>query len=83
MPERQAAMPDPGGNPLDGNRDRRVAHRDSFETAHRARTTANVANIADKLRQHVRCDREVERFTYSAETNSHLHYKCRNLWRLG
>ena len=87
VPERQAAIPDPGGSPLDGNQDRRAAHRNSFEpvmearqtegradsrfhvrnfldcvksrdtpncdveTAHRATTTANVANIAYKLRQ--------------------------------
>ncbi len=119
VPERQAAMPDPGGSPLDGNRDLRAAHRGSFasamearqaegradtrfhvrnfldcvksretpncdvESAHRATTTANVASIAYKTRQHLAWDRETERFTNSEEANQYLHYEYRSPWRLG
>ena len=119
VPERQAAMPAPGGSPLDGNPERRAAHRDSFkpamearqadgradtrfhvrnfldcvksretpncdvESAHRATTTANVASIAYKTRQHLTWDRESERFTNSAEANGYLHYEYRSPWTLG
>ena len=53
------------------------------ETAHRATTTANVANIAHRIRQHLIWDRESERFTNSAEANSYLHYEYRSPWKLG
>lgn len=54
-----------------------------IESAHRATTTANVANIAYKTRQHLTWDRERERFTNSAEANRYLHYKYRSPWTLG
>ena len=118
IPEHQASMPDPGGSPLPGSRERREEHRRSFqpameakqaqgradtrfhvrnfldcvktrgtpncdiETAHRATTTANVANIAYRIRQHLSWDRESERFTNSAEANSYLHYEYRSPWEL-
>ena len=53
------------------------------ESAHRATTTANVANIAYKMRQHLTWDREGERFTNSAEANRYLHYEYRRPWTLG
>ena len=53
------------------------------ESAHRATTTANVANIAYKVRQHLTWDRESERFTNSAEANRYLHYEYRRPWTLG
>lgn len=119
IPERQAAIPDPGGNPLDRNRKQRAEHRASFkpvmaakqaqgradtrfhvrnfldcvktrdkpncdiESAHRATTTANLANIAYKTRQHLTWDRASERFTNSAEANTYLHYEYRSPWKLG
>ncbi len=119
IPERQAAMPAPGGSPLQGSQEQRTAHRDSYrpvmearqvegradtrfhirnfldcvksratpncdiESAHRATTTANVANIAYKTRQHLTWDRESERFTNSAEANRYLHYEYRMPWTLG
>ncbi len=53
------------------------------ESAHRATTSANVANIAYKIRQHLTWDRESERFTNSAEANRYLHYEYRRPWTLG
>ncbi len=119
IPERQAAMPAPGGSPLPGSQERRAEYLGSYEpameakqvagrtdtrfhirnfldcvksretpncdveTAHRSTTTANVANIAYKTRQHLIWDRMNERFTNSAEGNLHLHYEYRKPWRLG
>ena len=54
-----------------------------IESAHRATTTANIANIAYKTRQHLRWDRATERFTNSEEANGYLHYAYRKPWTLG
>ena len=119
IPEKQAAMPAAGGNPLPEGRERRRQFRESFssqmeakkvegradtryhirnfldciksrekpncdiETAHRSTTTAIVANIAYKTRQHLVWDRMSERFTNSAEANRYLHYEYRKPWKLG
>ena len=48
-----------------------------IESAHRATTTAIIANIAFKMRQHLSWDRENERFTNSPGANGFLHYEYR------
>ncbi len=119
IPEKQATLPAPGGNPLPEGRARREQHRNSYElamkakqvegradtrfhirnfldciksratpncdveTAHRSTTTAIVANIAYKTRQHLVWDRMSERFTNSDEANRYLHYEYRAPWKLG
>ena len=54
-----------------------------IETAHRSTTTANLANIALKTRQHLTWDRMNERFTNSDDANRYLHYEYRAPWKLG
>lgn len=54
-----------------------------IESAHRATTTANIANIAYKTRQHLTWDRASERFIDSAGANGFLHYEYRRPWSLG
>ena len=54
-----------------------------IESAHRATTTAIIANIAFKMRQHLTWDRETERFTNSPGANGFLHYEYRKPWKLG
>ncbi|MDE0435479.1 MAG: Gfo/Idh/MocA family oxidoreductase [Bryobacterales bacterium] len=54
-----------------------------IETAHRSTTTANLANIALKTRQHLNWDRMNERFTNSDDANRYLHYEYRAPWKLG
>ncbi len=119
IPEKNAAAPSPGGNPLPEGRERHQGFRDSFEpqmearqvegradtrfhirnfldciksrekpncdveTAHRSSTTAIVANIAYKTRQHLVWDRMNERFSNSEEANGYLHYEYRKPWTLG
>ena len=53
-----------------------------IESAHRATTTAIIANIAFKMRQHLTWDRENERFTNSPGANGFLHYEYRKPWKL-
>lgn len=54
-----------------------------IESAHRATTTAIIANIAFKMRQQLTWDRENERFTNSPGANGFLHYEYRKPWKLG
>lgn len=53
------------------------------ESAHRATTTANIANIAYKTRQHLTWDPASERFLNSAEASEYLRYEYRRPWSLG
>jgi len=68
IPEKRAAMPAPGGNPLPEHRERRAAFRESYEPAMEAKQVEGRADTRFHIRNFLDCIKSREKTNCDVET---------------